>query len=1018
MHDRILDRKTYLLRQKMITSQIPVSNWFYRLAELKDPNQLLYLTDWAAYENDLQFKPLVTILFQTEFTIPNEANYFYFPVQHAEALLKVDGVSYAGIDPNHEWIPINSELLGKKVKLEIEMMSNLRAMSHPEAQQKSHIDFFVINADEDVRAYYYDVILLREAIQYEKNPRRKQLLDKILEEAMLAVDLTGGETKFKKELNAARNWLNKQLETVKTDGELGGMHLTGHSHIDVSWLWPYSETIRKASRTFATAIRLLEKYPDFVFNCSQPQLYQFVKESDPKLYQEIKKWAKTGRFEVCGAMWVESDCNVPSGESLLRQMLYGSRFFQAEFGVKTRTCWLPDVFGYPASIPTILKHAEVDFFFTTKLHWQAKQPFPRHLFYWKGLDGTKVLTHIPQLRSFYGGTPGPHQFQIGWDNFAEKGQYDQVLFCFGHGDGGGGVTLEMMEKANRMQQFPGQPTSKIGGGQAYFEAVEKRQPDLPVWDDELYLQTHRGTYSTQAAVKRYNRKLEMLFHNLELLSVVTRPFGTNVPPNEIEALWRVLLLHQFHDDLPGSSIPVVYEETRAEMKATAEKATTQITKLMQTVVENLNVPQGAFVLYNPNAIAYHGPLEIPVPDAGAIKCLKNQNGHFVAFQKVEEKKLLVHVDEMAPLASDYLLPCTDESKSAVNSLKYEDLTFENRYFKMKLNPDGTIGSLLDKTMHREVIAENKAGNVIELFQDGPDREAAWNIHDTFEKRAYPLNDDTQISVVETGPVRMVIRVSRSFRQSKMVQDIILYDQLNRIDFDTWVDWQERQVLMKVAFPVAIRARSATYEIQFGAIERATHNNLLTDEVKFEVCGHRWADLSEADYGVSLLNDSKYGWDIKEDNIRLTLLRGADFPDPGADLGEHRIKYALYPHPGRWSDTRTVQMAIAFNNLPLVQPKKNKGGTIEALLPLFSVNKSSVILDTIKPAEDGEGIVLRFYEACGTRGPVAISSGLNLTEVVECTGLENPVANPLPINKNQFVFEIKPFEIKSFKIKHQ
>lgn len=1015
MHDRILDRKTMLLRQKMIRSRVPIPNWFFRLAELKGPNQLLYLTDWAAYENDLHFKPLLTIQFKTEWTIPVTANYFYFPIEKAEALLTLNNAPYAGIDSNHEWIPIKPELKGKKVQLELEMMSNLRAMSHPGEEQKAHIDFFVLEADEEIRAFYYDIVLLREAVQYERNPRRKQLLDKILEDALIAVDLTSGDAQFKTELTSARKWLNEQLQTVQSDGELGLMHLTGHSHIDVSWLWPYSETIRKAARTFSTAIRLIEAYPDFVFSSSQPQLYQFIKDYYPSLYEEVKKWAKLGRFEVCGAMWVESDCNVPSGESILRQMLYGSRFFEKEFGVKTRTCWLPDVFGYPASIPTILKHAEIDFFFTTKLHWQARQPFPRHLFYWKGLDGTRVLTHIPRLADYYSGRPEPREFQIGWDNFEEKGVYDAVLFCFGHGDGGGGVTLEMLEKGKRLANFPGQPKSRMGGGQEYFENVEKRDPSLPVWDDELYLQTHRGTYSTQAEVKRLNRKLEILFHNLELLSVVARPLGAQVTPEEIESMWRVLLLHQFHDDLPGSSIPQVYDETRGEMRATAEKATAKIDQLLQTLVDNLNVPRGAVVLYNPNALPFQGPLEISLPDAAHLKCLKNQQGHCVPFQKLGTDKILVHLDGVPSLASDYLLPSENESDVESSSLKYKELTFENRYFKMTLNPDGTLASLIDKSVHREVLAAGKAGNVIELFQDGPDSEAAWNIHDTFAKRAYPLNDDTQISVVETGPVRLVIRVSRSFRQSRMVQDIILYDQLNRIDFDTWVDWRERQVLMKVAFPVAIRARTATYEIQFGAIERATHNNLLTDEVKFEVCGHRWADLSEADYGVSLLNDSKYGWDIKENNIRLTLLRGADFPDPGADLGEHRIKYALYPHPGRWSDTRTVQMGIAFNNPPLALTKKNSGGKWDALLPLFTVNKNSVILDTIKPAEAGDGIILRFYEACGSRGPVGVSSSLELRNVLECTGLENPVGEPLPVNKNQFVFEIQPFEIKSFKI---
>lgn len=1016
MHERILNRKAEILSQKMITRQEPIPNWQYRLAEFKALNEYEFQTEWQAFQpEDTVFKPLLTVFFKTRFTIPQTADYFYFPLEYGEALLSINGEPYSGNDRHHHWIPVKAELKGKTVDLAVEMMSNLSAMCHPWEREKASIAFYVISVNQQIMDFYYDTQLMREAIAVERNARRKMRLEKLLEEAMLAVDLTNGEAQFLEDIQSAGNWLRQQLQEVETDGEAGHFHLTGNSHIDVSWLWPYAESVRKACRTFSSMIRLLEKYPEFVFNCSQPQLYQFVKDHAPTLYAEMKKWAKTGRFEVCGAMWVETDCNVPSGESITRQMLYGSKFFQEEFGVKTRTCWLPDVFGYPASLPTILKHAEVDFFLTTKLHWQAAEPFPTHLFHWKGLDGTTVLTHIPRLPNFYGGTPSPGQLQTGWDNFAQKGEYKEVLFPFGHGDGGGGVTVEMLEYAKRLKNFPGLPTTSIGAGQAYFEKVEQQKPDLPIWDDELYLQTHRGTYTTQADVKKYNRKLEFLFHNLELLSIVNRPFGSAANPKEFEKLWKVLLLHQFHDDLPGSSIPRVYEDTLGEMKAVTVAAQEKIDRAMLLLVENSAAPAGAFVFFNPNSIPYSGPLEIEEPAGKTVQSIKDEKGREIPFQKTETGKLLLGLEDIPPLATAWFQLTPEEIAQPASSLQYNKRCFENRFFKIQLNPDGTIAGLIDKAVNREIIAKGQAGNLFELFQDGPDREAAWNIHDTFEKRSYPLNDDTEIEVTETGPVRMVIQVRRSFRRSKMVQHIILYDRLNRIDFDTWIDWQERQVLLKVAFPVEIRAKKATYEIQYGAIERNTHNNLIQDKVQFEVCGHRWADLSEADYGVSLLNDSKYGYDVKGNKLRLTLLRGADFPDPKADLGEHRLQYALYPHQGNWTAARTVHQGLNFNNQPLVKQKTNATGSLAPREPLFLVDKTSVMLDTIKPAEDGNGIVIRLYESSGARGQVSIRANFELQKVVECSALENPQGEVLSISENRFSFLIQPFEVKSFRV---
>ncbi|MBN1351524.1 alpha-mannosidase [candidate division KSB1 bacterium] len=1018
MHERILSRKIDVLEQKMVTSAERIDGWKYRLAEYNNPGDINYVTDWLDFKPGTQFKPLATIEFKINYTIPKDRNYFNFKIANGEALLYIDDRPYAGIDNNHGLIPIKEEIKGKSVTLSVEMMSLLGAMRDPErySEDFSTISFQTVTINEVVRAFYYDVQVLRESAQVESNGRRKKLKEKLLEDVLLAVDLTNGNDVFMNELQQAAQLLKDRLPEIGHDNESGKIHLVGNSHIDVSWLWPYSESIRKSGRTFSTVIRLLEKYPDYVFIGSQPHLYIFVKEHYPALYDEIKQWAATGRWEVCGAMWVESDCNVPSGESLLRQMIYGNQFFQKEFGVKTRTCWLPDVFGYPGTLPTILKHAEIDFFLTSKLHWQAKEKFPVHLFKWKGIDGTEVIAHIPLLHNFYGGYPKPDQLAEGWENFAQKDVYDEVMFPFGHGDGGGGVTMGMLEYAKRVKNYPGLPQTTIGRAEAYFEKVEKQIDKLPVWDDELYLQTHRGTYTTQADVKKTNRKLEILLRNYELLSIVAKPFGVALSAQQFEELWRVLLLHQFHDDLPGSSIHQVYQDTLGEMKDAAHKAQQGIDSLLAKLTDNLSALANSVIVFNPLSFSHRGLIELDDAALKSVRSIRDETGQPVVIQTTHTGSLLIYSSPVAPLsATAYETSDKPHGDKMQTSLAHDGLTFKNRYFTLTLNPDGTIKSLVDRKLEREIIPDGEAANVMELFQDGPDTEAAWNIHDTFELRQYPLNDDATIEVLETGPVRMLIRVKRSFRKSSMEQDIMLYDHLNRIDFKTRFNWQERQVLLKVAFPVDLLSKKATYEIQFGAIERSTHKNQYLDQAKFEVCGHRWIDLSEDDYGVSLLNDSKYGYDVKGHKMRITLLRGSDMPDPTADLGAHEITYAIYPHHGRWTDGSTVSRALELNNPLLARVKKSAGGSTRCLESLLSVSKDSVIVDTVKPAEDGGGIIIRLYEAHGSRGMVEVNAGFKIKTVEACTALENQVPAEIEISDRAFKFHIKPFELCSFRV---
>jgi len=734
----------------------------------------------------------------------------------------------------------------------------------------------------------------------------------------------------------------------------------------------------------------------------------------PDVFQRIQQSVQDGRWELIGGMWVEPDCNLISGESWTRQLLYGKRYFKEKFGVDIKIGWNPDSFGYNWNMPQFYRDAGIDAFITQKIGWNDTNMFPYRLFWWQGPDSSKLLTYFPN--NYVNEIKNPYSLVDWLRQFEANTGFKKMLVLYGVGDHGGGPDLEMIDRIGKLKKLDVYPNVVYGTAGEYLEWIRSHDlSDLPVWDDELYLQTHRGTYTTQAKVKKYNRKLEILLRNFELLSVIARPFGMQVAAREFEALWRVLLLHQFHDDLPGSSIHQVYEDTLNELGTAIQKAQEGIDHALDKLVEKIAAPENSVLLFNPLSFPHKGVVEMDDADPVEVRSLRDDDGNFIPFQITEKNSFLFVSNEVAPFATSVYRTSRAPSANKPSSLKYSGLTFENRFFKLELNADGTIRSLVDKRNNREIIHESEAANVMELFQDGPDTEAAWNVHDTFDRRQYPLNDDTTIEVVETGPVRLVVRVRRTFRSSKMKQDIILYDQLDRIDFKTWFNWQERQVLLKVAFPVQVLSKKATYEIQFGAIERSTHRNFPIDQAQFEVCGHRWIDLSEADYGVSLLNDCKYGFDVKRNKLRITLLRGSDMPDPTADIGEHEMVYSLYPHHGRWTDALTVRKALELNNPLLSRVKRNETGTIQKITSLFSVSKPSVILDTVKPAEDGRGIIVRLYEAHGSRGQVPITTHSTIKSVEACTALENKIESDIKAHNNSFEFQIKPFELRSFRI---
>ena len=662
------------------------------------------------------------------------------------------------------------------------------------------------------------------------------------------------------------------------------------------------------------------------------------------------------------------------------------------------------------SLPQILKGSGIAYFYTYKLHWQSRNRFPHSTFQWRGLDGSEVLAHIPWSVHAYNGDPIPSQLRQGWERHPQKGVYPELLFPYGWGDGGGGANDEMLGRIKRASRpFPGVPRVRIGTVNRFFADIEETNPDLPVWDGELYLETHRGVLTTQARMKRANRKSELLLRDAEILASMAKVSGRRVDTRPLREAWHTTCLHHFHDILPGSSIGQVYDEALADHQEVQETACAVVDRALGALLSRKKrTRNNALFVLNTVSWPRNDVVSAPAPFAG-IKSLVDAAGRVYPVQ-ADGRSSLIFEPAVIPPMGYAVLQCSRNVAEPGASFTVTNGKIETPLYRIRLDRDGAIRSLYDKVNKREVVAEGGAANDLQLFQDGPEREDAWNVHATYEKRRYPFDGRTRIQVVEQGPVRGVVRVTRTYRDSTIEQDLMIYARTPRIDFVTRVDWQDRQVMLKAAFPVAVRSPRATYEVQFGAVERPTHRNTSWDEEKFEVAAQRWADLSEAGYGVSLLNDCKYGHDTRDNIIRITLLRSTSWPDPNADKGRHEFTYSLFPHAGNWTDAGTVRRAAELN----IPVRAVATATAEPAAVSFFEVEGPAVLDTVKPAEEGGGIVLRLYEPHGGRGEVRVRCKGPIETVTACNLVEED-EDEVRVREGMFRFSMKPFQVRTFRV---
>ncbi len=692
----------------------------------------------------------------------------------------------------------------------------------------------------------------------------------------VAADPPGLDDAERESVRRAYETLRARLSELQADyPPRGKIALTGHAHIDLAWLWPYDETRRKLRRTFHTALGLLSRSPDFVFNQSTARYYAQIEDDDPALFAAVAERVAEGRWEPIGGMWVEPDTNMPTGESLVRQLLYGQRYFQRAFGARSRVCWLPDCFGFSPALPQLLRQAGIDSFFTTKVYWSETNRFPHDLFWWEGLDGARVLAHVfDNPLAGYNGFVRPDGTAPTWRNFRQKDKHDETLLAVGYGDGGGGVTPDMVARELQLRGFPALPQARWSRVDTFFARAHEtaEAKPLPRWSGEIYLELHRATLTTQSGVKQKHRRAERGLIVAETLASLAHLFGDEKPVS-LEPLWRVVLKNEFHDILPGSSIREVYEDAERELEGVVAAAREAQQRAMSGIVAR--APRGggedAVLIANPSLDAR--PLELEIPGGGFVSTTET----------IPPLSLrIVRRDSLAPAPG----------------LSVSGRVLENSHLRAELGPDGTIASLVHKATGREAL--DGRGNQLWVYpQDKPRNWDAWDVEEDYEQSGEEISALDSLEVAASGPHFAGLRVSRTWRHGRIVQDIGLSANGRRLDIRTHLDWRDRRALLRTLTPANVRARHAVAECAFGVIERPTHANTSWEAAMFEWVAHRFVEIAEPGFGLALLNDGKYGHSVRDNVLGLSLVRSPVYPDPLADEGEQRFTYALMPHAGDW-----------------------------------------------------------------------------------------------------------------------
>ena len=1014
------------LKKLKVKQVFPLTQWEYKEGNFIHPEDAL--KDEAAWEN-FDCKTMHWYgkdrhyWFRTTYTVPEELDGKSIWIRvssqidewddgrNPQFIVFVNGEVYQGIDMNHrECLITRSGKAGETLTIDLQAYTGIM---HEEFALRTQIE----EIDAEIEKLYYDLwVPLAAFSRMEADDKNRKDIEYVLNETINLLDLrTPYSEGFYRSVREASAYIQKALYEDMAGYEDVIATCIGHTHIDVAWWWTVAQTREKVGRSFATVLKLMDEYPNYKFMSSQPQLYAFLKERYPELYEKAKQRIKEKRWEPEGGMWVEADCNLTSGESLVRKFMHGKRFFKEEFGVDNRILWLPAVFGYSGALPQIMKKCGIDYFMTTKLAWNQFNKVPYDTMMWRGIDGTEVLTHlittlgvsqpIKDYFTTYNGMLHPDAIMGGWMRYQNKDINNDILVSYGYGDGGGGPTREMLETSIRMEKgIKGIPKVRQEFSRTYFEELEERVKGdrrLPVWEGEFYFEYHRGTYTSMARNKRSNRKAELGLMDLELLSVLAQA-QVAYPAEELDRMWKKVLINQFHDILPGSAIHEVYEVTKEEYAALQK----EIKALEEERLHALVGDGEGITIFNTT-----GHERSDIVELGEIhaEALKDAEGVIYPVQKTAEGAV-VYVEHLPSKGYKTFVTVSGETEQKMPFVLVDDHTLETPFYTIHLDAEGRFDRIYDKENDREVLQDGKKGNQFRMYEDKPMCFDNWDVDIYYTEKYWDINDVTSMEWTECGPVRATLEMERKESNSVIRQKIHFYADSRRIEFETYVDWKEHQTLLKVHFPVNVHTDEATFDVQFGNLTRKVHTNTSWDKARFESCGQKWIDLSEGHYGVSMLNDCKYGHSVKDSNMALTLIKSGIEPNPVADQEEHYFTYAIYPHAEKWQAAKTVEQAYDLNQ-PAIAVAGGKPGS---LLSKASVDKSNVVLETIKCAESGEGTIIRMYESENalTKTNLVVEGDYNKAFV--CNLLEEEEAE-LELKDGVVCVQLKPYEVVTVKL---
>lgn len=995
---------------------------------IKDNDWILFKSDkdlWGKKDQFVWFRQTITIpsSFKDEsvWYIVNPYLDRQWPWGQPQIEMFVNGKCKCGLDNNHP-----SHLLIKKAKGNETITIYLKAYcdrTYYNGQMTMSATLQIIRPE--IYDFYKSIDLpLRACSLMNTDSDSRIQIIKALNNAMNALDLYEDPDSiiFKKSMNKAKEILDNEL--YNNDSSKPILYSIGHSHIDVAWLWTYRVTRNKATRTFATNIDLIENNPDYLFMSSQPQLYEYVKEDEPELYEKIKKAIKDNRWEVEGGMWVEADTNITGGESLVRQFLFGKRFFKEEFNKENEVLWLPDVFGYSANLPQICQKSGIKYFYTTKIGWNEYNKFPYDTFNWRGIDGTTILTHFgcaieyKEQETDWMTTYNPDtrpEFIIGaWNRYQQKNLNKTILYDFGYGDGGGGPTQQMIDEIELYKKgIPGCPNVMLTTVKSFFHNLENEvscNNHLPEWSGEMYLEFHRGTYTSQALTKKNNRESEHLYHDIEnLASLAMLVDNATYPQKAINASWKEILLNQFHDVLPGSSIHEVYQDTLNYYNRIFKSGKDMLNTAIDSIAKHISINSDSIVVLN--TLSYKRSPIVIIDEE--ISGLIDSDGSIIPCQKTYDNKT-VFIAKNVP-SKGYKAFKIKQNNKEFNKMNCSLKEIETNKLIVKFDDKMHIISLFDKNEKRETLPKNKIANQIIAYEDVSLKDDAWNVQAYYEEKSFLIDNVSEANVIENGPVRCVIQVKRKFKNSLFDIKIIAYKEKDMLYFDYDVDWHEHNLFVKAEYPIDVNAKNAVYDIQFSYIERPVHKNTLWDFARFECCGHKFADLSDNGYGLSIINDCKYGYNATRDTLKISLLKCSTYPDKMQDQGHHSFAYAIYPHSKNHIEANTTMLAYDFNYKPLTKHISKNNGNLPSELSFFFTNKNNIVIETIKKAEDSDEIIVRMYESENKQTICTFNSAFSIIKAFETNLMEEEIKE-ININDNCIDLHFKPFEIKTISLK--